>query len=93
MDKNLALRDCQQELCRLFKKSFPKNKACLVFQGPQGPRVYDEFIQHPFRKCSPSDEATVVFEETDDPYFYDYMDRCVKKTTLSEECCVPPVLI
>jgi len=79
VDRNLTLRDCQEELCKLFKKSFPKFKACLVIQGPRGPRVYNDFMDHPFRKCTPSDEATVVFEQTDDPYFYDLRDRRGKK--------------
>jgi len=91
VDRNLSLRECQQDICKLFRKAFPRFKACLVFQGPAGPRVYDEFIQHPFRKCPPSDEAAVVFEETDDPYFYDLRDRRGKKEDVGE-CYVPPLM-
>jgi len=72
VERNASLRDCQQELCKLFKKAFPKYKASLVFTGS---RVYDDFMDRPFRRCAPTDEAVVVFTETDDPYFYDVFDR------------------
>jgi len=72
VNKNASLRDCQQELCKLFKKAFPKHKASLVFTGA---RIYDDFMDRPFRRCAPTDEAVVVFTETDDPYFYDVFDR------------------
>jgi len=91
VDRNLPLRECQQDICKRFKKSFPRFKACLVFQGPAGPRVYNDFIQYPFRKCPPSDEATVVFEETDDPYFYDLRDRRGTKKSV-KGCYVPPLI-
>jgi len=75
VERNASLRECQQELCTLFKKAFPKYKANLVFTGV---RVYDDFMDKPFRRCAPTDEAVVVFTETDDPFFYDVRDRCGK---------------
>jgi len=56
----------------LQKTTFPKYKANLVFTGV---RVFDDFMDRPFRRCAPTDEAVVVFTETDDPYFYDVFDR------------------
>jgi hypothetical protein len=82
VERNASLRECQRELCKLFKKAFPKHKASLVFTGA---RVYDDFMDRPFRRCAPTDEAVVVFTETDDPYFYDVFDRRGKLPLAGDE--------
>ena len=82
VERNASLRECQRELCKLFKKAFPKHKASLVFTGA---RVYDDFMDRPFRRCAPTDEAVVVFTETDDPYFYDVFDRRGKLPLVGDE--------
>jgi len=88
VERNASLRECQQELCKLFKNTFPKYKASLVFTGV---RVFHDFMDRPFRRCAPTDEAVVVFTETDDPYFYDVFDRCGKMPLpgSEEEHCMP----
>ena len=65
------LRDVQEIVCRVFRKPFPRTKACITL----GSITYDEFTDMPFVGCSGGDVLTVVFINTDDPYFYDLRDR------------------
>ena len=65
------LRDVQDIVCRLFRKPFPRTKACITWGGI----TYDEFADMPFVDCAPEDVMSVVFINTDDPFFYDLRDR------------------
>ena len=65
------MRDVQEQICRLFRKSFPATKVCLAM----GSRSYDEFFDLPFVSVVDDTVMSVVFISTDDPYFYDLADR------------------
>ena len=65
------LREVQEQICRLFRKSFPATKVCIAV----GSHNYDEFLDMPFASCVDNAVLSVVFISTDDPYFYDLADR------------------
>ena len=65
------LREVQEQICRLFRKSFPATKVCLAM----GSRSYDEFFDLPFVSVVDDAVMNVVFISTYDPYFYDLADR------------------
>ena len=75
------LRDVQETVCRVFRKSFPSTKVCLA----RGTTTFDEFTDLPFVGCVGGDVLAVVFMNTDDPYFYDLRDRRTPRP------CTPPL--
>ena len=67
----VRLRDVQEIICRLFRKTFPATKACIVEQA----WTHDDFFNQPFLNSADGDVMRVSFIKTDDPYFYDKFDR------------------
>ena len=67
----VRLRDVQEVICRLFHKTFPATKACIVERA----WTYDDFFNQPFLNSADGDVMRVRFIKTDDPYFYDKFDR------------------
>ena len=65
------LREVQEQICRLFSKSFPATKVCIAV----GSHNYDEFLDMPFAGVVDDAVMNVFFISTDDPYFYDLADR------------------
>ena len=67
----VRLRDVQEVICRLFHKTFPATKACIVERA----WTHDDFFNQPFLNSADGDVMRVRFIKTDDPYFYDKFDR------------------
>ena len=57
------MREVQEPICRLFRKSFPATKVCLAM----GSRNYDEFFDLPFVSVVDDAAMNAVFINTDDP--------------------------
>jgi len=82
LPKRIQLRDIQQDICSLFRQSFPKKMAKVKVYD----KMYDDFADYPFEDViGEVIECTITFVDSKDPYFYDVIDRQYLKYTIEQE--------